>query len=179
MRDIINLENENADTWLNITSIISSTKRYGEKIIKGVKKNGDSIFDQHRVQADISNMNNPYLQGLADDVHEVADMLLDQRTNIITKTLIKEEGAGDQCIHTDKEKYMKSLSIFLPITDNYKVEVYKRNGTNKEGQILLQKYTVTLNRGDLAVISSHCLHNGTKAYEDSAIIFLRGYRRRQ
>ena len=45
MRDIINLESENADIWLNIKSVISSTKRHGEKIIKGVKKNGESIFD--------------------------------------------------------------------------------------------------------------------------------------
>ena len=67
IRNIVKMEGENARMWLNPQRVITMTKEVGEKVIKEVKNN-ETIYDSHRIQARVDKMDNPYLEGLREDL---------------------------------------------------------------------------------------------------------------
>ena len=49
----------------------STDKKIGELVLKGVVAN-ECVFDPHRVQAKLSEMENPYMEGLGEEMKIIA-----------------------------------------------------------------------------------------------------------
>ena len=136
MRNIVGMEGEIARMWLNPQRVITMTKEIGEKVIKEVKNN-ETVYDSHRIQASVDKMDNPYLEGLREDLTKIVSKLLRTPVELDLKSLVKEKGAEDQCMHTDVLGRMNTVSVLMPTFGKYKLAVYRYRGTNDLGQEVL------------------------------------------
>jgi hypothetical protein len=164
LRQIINVENETAKIWLAPRRIIDKTKEVGGKVLKGTK-NRKSIFDEHRIQAKLEKMDNPYMEGIAQDMKVVISDLLSEEVDLDINSLVREGGASNKIIHTDELNEMNKVSVFLPTYGKYKLAVYKRRGMNEYNQEVLDQYILEANVGDIVVIRSDFFHNGSLAIQ--------------
>ena len=114
------------------TSSISD-KNVGENVLKGVRHN-DSIFDPHRVQARLSDMENSYMEGLGEEMKTIAEKVAQMELELDLKSLIKERGASEQSKHTDRAEKRNKISIFLPTYNKYQLAVYQFRGINEYNQ---------------------------------------------
>ena len=118
----MDLDNENAKAWLRHEQVIYQTKKVGENVLKGVRHN-DSIFDPHRVQARLSDMENPFMEGLGEEMKIIAEKVAQMELELDIKSLIRERVASEQCKHTDQTEKRNKISIFLPTYDKYQLAV--------------------------------------------------------
>ena len=137
LRQIINVENETAKIWLAPRRIIDKTKAVGERVLKATK-NRKSIFDEHRIQAKLEKMDNPYMEGIAQDMKVVISDLLSEEVDLDVNSLVRESGASNQIIHTDELNELNRVSVFLPTSGKYKLAVYMHKGMNEYNQEVLE-----------------------------------------
>jgi len=173
IRDIIDLDNDLARAWLNPDEVIEQTRKCGEKVLKGVK-NKDSVFDPHRLQANVEDMENPYMEGLGVEMEIIAEQISKMKLDLVKKSLIRERGASEQCKHTDKLEARNIISMFLPTYNTYQLAVYQYKGLNEYNQEVLDQYILEANIGDIVVIKSDFLHNGVESEEKGTLIFAYG-----
>jgi hypothetical protein len=173
LRNIINLDIEAAKTWLKPEKVIQQTKKVGELVLKGVVAN-ESVFDPHRVQAKLSEMENPYMEGLGEEMTIIAEKVAQMKLDLDIKSLIRERGASEQCKHTDKLEKRNKVSIFLPTYNKYQLAVYQYRGTNEYNQEVYDQYILEANVGDMVIIRSDFLHNGVESEQDGTLIFAYG-----
>jgi len=173
IRDIFNFNDDIAKLWLNHESVIAKTKIVGEKIIKGVcgKK---VIFDDHKVQAKIEDMNNPYMEGLSVEMGLIVEDMLNKEVILDVISLIRERGAENQCMHTDELGEMSKVSVFVPTYNKYRLAVYKYRGLNECNQEVMDQYILEANVGDMIIFRSDFPHNGIECNSDGTIIFAYG-----
>jgi len=170
LRQIINVDNETARIWLAPRRIIEKTKEVGEKVLKSTK-NRKSIYDEHRIQAKLEKMENPYMEGIGQDMKVVVGDLLGEEMELDVHSLVRETGASNQIIHTDRVDESNKVSVFLPTYGNYKLAVYQYRGQNEYNQEVLDQYIIEANVGDMIVIRSDFFHNGVASETDGTIIF--------
>ena len=144
LRDIMDLDNENAKAWLRHDQVIYQTKKVGENVLKGVRNN-ESVFDPHRVQARLSDMKNPYMEGLGEEMKIVAEKVAQIELELDLKSLIREKGASEQCKHTDQPEKKNKISIFLPTYNKYQLAVYQFRGINEYNQEVFDQYILDAN----------------------------------
>ena len=89
LRQVIDVENENAKIWLAPRRIIDKTKEVGERVLKGTK-NRKSIFDEHRIQAKLEKMENPYMEGIGQDMQVVISDLLSEEVTLDIHSWVRE-----------------------------------------------------------------------------------------
>jgi hypothetical protein len=173
IRNIVKMEGEDARMWLNPKRVITMTKEVGEKVIKEVKNN-ETIYDSHRIQASVDKMDNLYLEGLRENLNQIVSKLLRTPVELDLKSLVKEKGAEDQCIHTDALGKMSTVSVLMPTFGKYKLAVYRYRGTNDLGQEVLEHYILEADVGDVIVFKSDFLHNGVRSEQDGTLLFAYG-----
>ena len=122
IRDIIDLDNDLARAWLKPDEVIEQTRKCGEKVLKGVK-NKESVFDPHRLQANVEDMENPYMEGLGLEMEIIAEQISKIKLDLVKKSLIRERGASEQCKHTDKLEARNIISMFSPTHNTYQLAV--------------------------------------------------------
>ena len=174
IRNIMKLDSEEARRWLEPRSVIKKIKEIGQPVIKEISLNNKSVMDIHRMQASINLMDNPYMEGLANEMTQISGELMQCDIELDAKALFREKGAGNQCMHGDSKECKDTISTFLPTSGSYKLAVYQYRGVNRYGQVVLDQYVLEADVGDMIVIKSDFPHSGVASEEDGTILFAYG-----